>query len=107
MSGMMKNPVNVVNIYMLSFIYFRTLIFTAMYVAFIYDHNDRVYSGHVFGNSFESIEKQLKEGFYKQTTFQLKPDTIRVYELVVESNGYTHTGKLMKEYKSTEILTKK
>lgn len=78
-----------------------------MYVALIYDHDDRVYSGRVIGNSFESIEKQLKDGFYKQTTFQLKPDTIRIYELVIEPNWYAHTGKLLKEYKSTEILTKK
>lgn len=87
--GMMKNPKDIIRIVlykgptmgpflflifhvkicMLSFIYFRTLNFTTMYVALIYDHNDRVYSGRVIGNSFESIEKQLKDGFYKQTTF--------------------------------------
>lgn len=49
---------------------------------------------------------KLKQ-LYKDIFWQQKEDTIAVYELVTESNGYQHTGKELFRVKSSRFWAKK
>lgn len=52
------------------------------------------------------LRSKLKQ-LYKDIFWQQKEDTIAVFELITESNGYQHTGKELFRVKSSRFWAKK
>lgn len=77
----------------------RTIIDTDNYVAFIDLATGGQMAGCILGPTIKDVEDIVKK-LYANTTWQLNPDTVYIYKVVRESNGYPHTGELVSKLSS-------
>lgn len=59
----------------------------------------------IIAETKSELKYKLKQ-LYKNTIWQQKEDTIAVYNLVTESNGYTHTGNELFRINSSRFWSK-
>lgn len=81
----------------------RSILNTDNYVAFIELSTGGTMAGCILGPTIKDVEDLVKK-VYANTTWQQKPDTVCIYKVVRESNGYPHTGELVSKLSSTYYL---
>lgn len=59
----------------------------------------------IIAKTKSELKFKIKQ-LYKNTIWQEKEDTIAVYNLVTESNGYTHTGNELFRVNSSRFWSK-
>ena len=62
------------------------------YIAFFYDYYGNQLTGNIQG-TLEYVWDAVKHS-YDGVVLKTRPDTIKVFVLVTEANGYQHTGEL-------------
>ena len=81
----------------------RTILDTDNYAAFITLSTGKDMAGCILGPTIKDVEDIVKK-VYANTTWQQHPDTVNIYRIKREENGYPHTGELVSRLSSTCYL---
>lgn len=81
----------------------RPIMDTDNFVAFIQLPDGSTMAGCILGPTVDDVEDIIRK-MYSDIEWQFRPDTVCIYKVVREANGYIHTGDLVSKYESTHYM---